>query len=97
MSLESVPFMCLGQVVCSGVATTGTAWTHGHKEAKQRIPTGAPLRDSLLDVVESQGAASWPGAGVRVVVQRVYSLPSRDSTRGQQGASSGHTDPAGTR
>ncbi|XP_009453572.2 DNA repair-scaffolding protein isoform X5 [Pan troglodytes] len=85
------------QVVCSGVATTGTAWTHGHKEAKQRIPTGAPLRDSLLDVVESQGAASWPGAGVRVVVQRVYSLPSRDSTRGQQGASSGHTDPAGTR
>eukprot|EP00074_Homo_sapiens_P091895 XP_016868778.1 DNA repair-scaffolding protein isoform X12 [Homo sapiens] len=85
------------QVVCSGVATTGTAWTHGHKEAKQRIPTSTPLRDSLLDVVESQGAASWPGAGVRVVVQRVYSLPSRDSTRGQQGASSGHTDPAGTR
>ncbi|XP_063565367.1 DNA repair-scaffolding protein isoform X6 [Gorilla gorilla gorilla] len=85
------------QVVCSGVATTRTAWTHGHKEAKQCIPTGTPLRDSLLDVVESQGAASWPGAGVRVVVQRVYSLPSRDSTRGQQGASSGHTDPAGTR
>ncbi|XP_063524822.1 DNA repair-scaffolding protein isoform X4 [Pongo pygmaeus] len=90
------------QVVCSGVATTGTAttgtaWTHRHKEAKQRIPTGTPLRDSLLDVVESQGAASWPGTGVRVVVQRVYSLPSRDSTRGQQGASSGHTDPAGTR
>ncbi|XP_063499394.1 DNA repair-scaffolding protein isoform X4 [Symphalangus syndactylus] len=85
------------QVVGSGVATTGTAWTHGHKEAKQRIPTDTPLRDSLLDVVESQGAALWPGAGVRVVVQRVYSLPSRDSTRGQQGASSGHTDPAGTR
>ncbi|XP_030650872.1 DNA repair-scaffolding protein isoform X4 [Nomascus leucogenys] len=85
------------QVVRSGVATTGTAWTHGHKEAKQCIPTDTPLRDSLLDVVESQGAALWPGAGVRVVVQRVYSLPSRDSTRGQQGASSGHTDPAGTR
>ncbi|XP_011929884.1 PREDICTED: DNA repair-scaffolding protein isoform X3 [Cercocebus atys] len=85
------------QVVCSGVATTGTASTHRHKEAKQHIPAGTPLRDSLLDVVESQGAASWPGAGVRVVVQRVYSLPSRDSTRGQQRASSGHTDPAGTR
>ncbi|XP_021528558.2 DNA repair-scaffolding protein isoform X3 [Aotus nancymaae] len=83
------------QVVCSGIATTGTAWTHGHKEAKQRIPIGAPLRDSLLDVVESQGAASWSGAGVRVVVQRVYSLPSRD--RCQQGASPGHTESTGTR
>ncbi|XP_035132643.1 DNA repair-scaffolding protein isoform X5 [Callithrix jacchus] len=85
------------QVMCSGIATTGTAWTHWHKEAKQHIPIDAPLRDSLLDVVESQGAASWSGAGVRVVVQRVYSLPSRDSTRGQQGTSTGHTESTGTR
>ncbi|XP_074242739.1 DNA repair-scaffolding protein isoform X5 [Saimiri boliviensis] len=85
------------QVICSDIATTVTAWTHGHKEAKQHIPIGVPLRDSLLDMVESQGAASWSGAGIRVVVQRVYSLPSRDSTRGQQGPSSGHTESTGTR
>ncbi|XP_021573711.1 DNA repair-scaffolding protein-like [Carlito syrichta] len=85
------------QVVCSGAATMGTSMTHQHEEARQHIPTSTPLRDSLLDVVESQGAAPWLGAGVRVVVQRMYSLPGKDSTRGQQGCSSGHTDPLGAR
>ncbi|OCT76785.1 hypothetical protein XELAEV_18031988mg, partial [Xenopus laevis] len=36
--------------------------------------------DSLLDVVESQGAAGWKGACLHVVVQRVYCLPSKDKT-----------------
>ncbi|XP_058420530.1 DNA repair-scaffolding protein isoform X3 [Diceros bicornis minor] len=63
------------QVMCSGLTAMGTDWTHGDKEAKQHILAQAPLRDSLLDAVENQGAATWPGGGVRVVVQRVYSLP----------------------
>ncbi|KAM4687889.1 DNA repair-scaffolding protein isoform 2-T2 [Discoglossus pictus] len=34
--------------------------------------------DSLLDIVETQGAAGWKGTYINVVVQRVYYLPSRD-------------------
>ncbi|XP_062936055.1 DNA repair-scaffolding protein isoform X2 [Cynocephalus volans] len=85
------------QVVRSGLATTVTGWTHGHEEAKRHLLASTPLRDSLLDVVESQGAARWSGVGVRVVVQRVYSLPGRERARGQQGSGSGHTDPPGVR
>ncbi|XP_045863068.1 DNA repair-scaffolding protein isoform X3 [Meles meles] len=63
------------QVMCSGLTTMRTDCTHGHEEAKQCFPAQAPLRDSLLDAVESQGAAPWSGVGIRVVVQRVYCLP----------------------
>uniref|UniRef100_A0A452TWK6 Scaffold protein involved in DNA repair n=1 Tax=Ursus maritimus TaxID=29073 RepID=A0A452TWK6_URSMA len=63
------------QVMCSGLTTMRTDCNHGHEEAKQCFPAQAPLRDSLLDAVESQGAATWSGVGVRVVVQRVYYLP----------------------
>ncbi|XP_047579624.1 DNA repair-scaffolding protein isoform X5 [Lutra lutra] len=65
------------QVMYSGLTTRRTDCTHGHEEAKQCFPAQAPLRDSLLDAVESQGAAPWSGVGVRVVVQRVYCLPYR--------------------
>ncbi|XP_045437489.1 DNA repair-scaffolding protein isoform X3 [Pipistrellus kuhlii] len=65
------------QVMCS-LPTLRTDWTHRHCSSQ------APLSDSLLDTVESQGAATWSGAGVPVVVQRVYFLP----CRGQQGGSS---------
>ncbi|XP_044101568.1 DNA repair-scaffolding protein isoform X4 [Neovison vison] len=65
------------QVMYSGLTTIRTDCTHGHEEAKQCFPAEAHLRDSLLDAVESQGAAPWPGVGVRVVVQRVYCLPYR--------------------
>ncbi|KAE8598710.1 hypothetical protein XENTR_v10016909 [Xenopus tropicalis] len=43
--------------------------------------------DSLLDVVESQGAAGWKGACLRVVVQRVYCLPSKNKTGLHNGSS----------
>ncbi|XP_053064281.1 DNA repair-scaffolding protein isoform X2 [Acinonyx jubatus] len=66
-----------GQVMCSDLTTMRTECTRGHEETKQCFPTQAPLRDSLLDAVESQGAAPWSGVKVRVVVQRVYSLPCR--------------------
>ncbi|ELK37280.1 hypothetical protein MDA_GLEAN10012081 [Myotis davidii] len=58
------------QVLCS-LPNLRTDWTHRH------CPSPAPLSDSLLDTVESQGAATWSGVGVPVVVQRVYFLPCR--------------------
>uniref|UniRef100_A0A8C9PU71 Scaffold protein involved in DNA repair n=1 Tax=Spermophilus dauricus TaxID=99837 RepID=A0A8C9PU71_SPEDA len=85
------------QVVYSDLATTGTEWTNRHEKAKQHFTAESPFRDSLLDVVESQGAAPWSGVGVQVVVQRVYSLPGRDGTGSQQDTSSGHADLPGPR
>ncbi|XP_061304509.1 DNA repair-scaffolding protein isoform X1 [Pezoporus flaviventris] len=35
------------------------------------------VNDSLLEMVESQGAVGWKEAHVRVVIQRVYCLPAR--------------------
>ncbi|XP_053414337.1 LOW QUALITY PROTEIN: DNA repair-scaffolding protein-like [Nycticebus coucang] len=69
------------QVICNGVATTGTEQTH------ESIQASVPLRDFLLDMVESQGAQ------VQVVVQKMRSLPGRDSARSQKGDSLGHTEP----
>ncbi|XP_058524585.1 DNA repair-scaffolding protein isoform X1 [Ochotona princeps] len=85
------------QVMCSDVDPLGTGWTHGYKEAKQHLTFCASSRDSLLDMVESQGTSLSSGMPVRVVVQRVYALHGRDSTWTQQGSSSGHTDLAGAR
>lgn len=90
---EIIPFVCLGQVRCSGLTAMGTHWTHGHKEAKQHYPAQAPLRDSLLDAVENQGATTLSGGGVRVVVQRVYSLPCRCQQGGGSAASPGSDPP----
>lgn len=52
------------QVMCSGLTTMGTNWTHRHEEAKQHSSAQAPLKDSFLDAIESQGAATWLGVGV---------------------------------
>ncbi|XP_038202336.1 DNA repair-scaffolding protein isoform X2 [Arvicola amphibius] len=87
---------CRNQIACSGLATTGTGWTHGHEKTEQHLAVGAPLRDSLLDIVESQRSDPWSGVGVQVVVQRVYSLRSRDSARSQQWRTVGHADSPGT-
>lgn len=79
-----VLFVCLGQVICSDLTTTEANWMHRHEQAKQHFSAQPSLRDSLLDAIESQGATTWSGVGVRVVVQRVYSL----SYRCQQGVGS---------
>ncbi|KAM5298282.1 DNA repair-scaffolding protein [Ctenodactylus gundi] len=84
------------QVVCGSLATTSTSQMHGHEDTRQHHTAGAPARDSLLDVVESQGATPWSGVGVQVVVQRVYLLPGRDNARGQQRSSSGLPEQHGT-
>lgn len=77
------------------LATTGTDWTHGHDKAEQHLIVGAPLRDSLLDIVESQRAGPWSGVRVRVVVQRVYSLLSRDGARSQHRLTGEHAGSPG--
>ncbi|KAM8966883.1 DNA repair-scaffolding protein [Pelodytes ibericus] len=54
-------------------------------EEKPKVSHGLPLassttvNDSLLDVVETKGAAGWKETCIQVVVQRVYALPARDS------------------
>ncbi|KAL1787269.1 DNA repair-scaffolding protein isoform X1 [Sigmodon hispidus] len=73
--------------------TTGTGSTHGHDQAEQHLVVGAPLKDSLLDIVGQRGGP-WSAVGVRVVVQRVYSL-SRDGTRSQQEHTVGHAESLG--
>ncbi|XP_063182905.1 DNA repair-scaffolding protein [Chroicocephalus ridibundus] len=50
---------------------------HNNCDSKER---GA-VNDSLLEMVESQGAAGWGEAQVRVVIQRVYCLPAREGYR----------------
>lgn len=80
------------QIVCSSLATMSTGCTQEREEATQHLAFGTPLRDSILDIVESQRAALWPRVQVQVVVQRVYSL-AREGARGQQSHAMGHTDP----
>uniref|UniRef100_A0A8C0E919 DNA repair-scaffolding protein n=1 Tax=Balaenoptera musculus TaxID=9771 RepID=A0A8C0E919_BALMU len=83
-------FKTFSSVMCGGHTTVGTDWTLKHEQAELGFPARAPLRDSLLDAVESQGVATWSGAGVRVVVQRVYSLRCR--CQQGMGGSRAHAD-----
>ncbi|XP_008842728.1 DNA repair-scaffolding protein isoform X2 [Nannospalax galili] len=85
------------QIECSSLATAGTGWTHRPEEAEQHLAVGTPLGASLLDIAESQTAGTWSEVGVRVVVQRAYSLLGRDSAKGQQGHSAEHADSSGAR
>uniref|UniRef100_A0A8C3JQ13 Scaffold protein involved in DNA repair n=1 Tax=Calidris pygmaea TaxID=425635 RepID=A0A8C3JQ13_9CHAR len=52
---------------------------HNNCDSKQR----SAINDSLLEMVESQGAVGWREAQVRVVIQRVYCLPAREGYRSQ--------------
>ncbi|KAM4865529.1 DNA repair-scaffolding protein isoform 2-T3 [Thomomys bottae] len=85
------------QVVCSNLATTSIDGSHGHEDREQHLVAGTPLRNSLLDMVGSLGTAPWNRVGVRVVVQRVYSLPGRDGTMIQKRSLPGNTDLPGAR
>uniref|UniRef100_A0A8C3JQT0 Scaffold protein involved in DNA repair n=1 Tax=Calidris pygmaea TaxID=425635 RepID=A0A8C3JQT0_9CHAR len=59
---------------------------HNNCDSKQR----SAINDSLLEMVESQGAVGWREAQVRVVIQRVYCLPAREGYRSQQGHQVAH-------
>ncbi|XP_069477124.1 DNA repair-scaffolding protein isoform X2 [Ambystoma mexicanum] len=64
------------QVTCLNVAAPKTTVTH-ETLGKHLLPSHT-VSDSLLDVVETQGAAGWRSVHVRVVVQRIYCLLARD-------------------
>ncbi|CAM9274081.1 unnamed protein product [Bubo scandiacus] len=50
---------------------------HNNCDSKQHPLARSAVNDSLLEMVESQGAVGWREAQVRVVIQRVYCLPAR--------------------
>ncbi|NXW64654.1 SPIDR protein, partial [Eurystomus gularis] len=54
---------------------------HNSCDSKQHPLAQSAVNDSLLEMVESQGAMGWREAQVRVVIQRVYCLPAREGCR----------------
>ncbi|NXE35215.1 SPIDR protein, partial [Ptilorrhoa leucosticta] len=50
-------------------------------DSKQHPLALSAVNDSLLEMVESQGAVGWREVQVRVVIQRVYCLPAREGYR----------------
>ncbi|KGL90107.1 DNA repair-scaffolding protein, partial [Charadrius vociferus] len=59
----------------------GALQVHNNCDSKQHPLTRSAVNDSLLEMVESQGAVGWREAQVRVVIQRVYYLPVREGSR----------------
>uniref|UniRef100_A0A8C0HQN3 Scaffold protein involved in DNA repair n=1 Tax=Buteo japonicus TaxID=224669 RepID=A0A8C0HQN3_9AVES len=57
---------------------------HNNCDSKQHPLARSAVNDSLLEMVESQGAVGWREAQVRVVIQRVYCLPAREGYRSHQ-------------
>ncbi|KAM4686867.1 DNA repair-scaffolding protein [Amazona ochrocephala] len=51
---------------------------HNNCDSKKHPLAQSAVNDSLLEMVESQGAVGWREAQVRVVIQRVYCLPARE-------------------
>ncbi|NWR14569.1 SPIDR protein, partial [Emberiza fucata] len=55
--------------------------THNNGDSKQHPSAVSAVNDSLLEMVESQGAVGWREVQVQVVIQRVYCLPAREGHR----------------
>ncbi|XP_019382521.1 PREDICTED: DNA repair-scaffolding protein isoform X3 [Gavialis gangeticus] len=72
----------VNQIACTNM-TTPAMQTHNKPESRLQPLAFSVLHDSLLEVVENQGAAGWKGVQVRVVIQRVYYLPAREGFRCQ--------------
>ncbi|EOB08168.1 Uncharacterized protein KIAA0146, partial [Anas platyrhynchos] len=56
---------------------------HNNCDSKEHTIALSAVNDSLLEMVESQGAVGWREVQVRVVIQRVYCLPAREGFRSQ--------------
>ncbi|NXX82826.1 SPIDR protein, partial [Urocolius indicus] len=54
---------------------------HNNCDSKQHPFAQSAVNDSLLEMVESQGAVGWREVQVRVIIQRVYCLPARGGYR----------------
>ncbi|XP_056338758.1 DNA repair-scaffolding protein-like [Oenanthe melanoleuca] len=59
----------------------GAPQTHKSSDSKGHPLALSAVNDSLLEMVESQGAVGWREVQVRVVIQRVYCLPAREGCR----------------
>ncbi|XP_029447103.1 DNA repair-scaffolding protein isoform X3 [Rhinatrema bivittatum] len=70
----------VNQADCINMRIPRTAFTEDNQGKQISFQT---VSDSLLEAVETQGIAGWKGVFVRVVVQRVYCLPSRDICGGR--------------
>ncbi|NXT09481.1 SPIDR protein, partial [Prunella fulvescens] len=55
--------------------------THKNGDSQRRPLALSAVNDSLLEMVESQGAVGWREVQVQVVIQRVYCLPAREGYR----------------
>ncbi|NWR42520.1 SPIDR protein, partial [Regulus satrapa] len=55
--------------------------THNNSDSKRHPLALSAVNDSLLEMVESQGAVGWREVQVRVIIQRVYCLPAREGYR----------------
>ncbi|NXY29140.1 SPIDR protein, partial [Pomatorhinus ruficollis] len=55
--------------------------THNNGGSKRHPSALSAVNDSLLEMVESQGAVGWREVQVRVIIQRVYCLPAREGHR----------------
>ncbi|KAM9166368.1 DNA repair-scaffolding protein isoform 1-T1 [Pangshura tecta] len=73
----------VNQVAYTNTITPKTVQTNSNPESKLHPFVLSAPNDSLLEVVESQGAAGWKEVQVHVVVQRAYYLPSREGFRCQ--------------
>ncbi|XP_071593607.1 DNA repair-scaffolding protein isoform X2 [Heliangelus exortis] len=54
---------------------------HNNSDWKERSLAWSAVNDSLLEMVENQGAVGWREVQVRVIIQRVYCLPAKEGWR----------------
>ncbi|XP_067409904.1 DNA repair-scaffolding protein isoform X2 [Emydura macquarii macquarii] len=73
----------VNQVICTSTIMPKTVQTCSNPESMLHPFALSAPNDSLLEVVESQGAAGWKEMQVQVVVQRAYCLPAREGFRCQ--------------
>ncbi|NXC93162.1 SPIDR protein, partial [Certhia familiaris] len=55
--------------------------TNNNGDSKRHPLAQSAVNDSLLEMVESQGAVGWREVQVRVIIQRVYCLPAKEGYR----------------
>ncbi|NWS01053.1 SPIDR protein, partial [Motacilla alba] len=55
--------------------------TRNNSDSKRHPLALSAVNDSLLEMVESQGAVGWREVQVQVIIQRVYCLPAREGYR----------------
>ncbi|XP_042319117.1 DNA repair-scaffolding protein isoform X2 [Sceloporus undulatus] len=71
----------VNQVSCLHMKNSKAEHAHSNNELRLSLFAVTTLSDSLLDIVETEGTAGGKGIQVQVVVQRVYYLVAKESSR----------------